>query len=169
MSIKIAVIGAGSIGFTRTLLQDVLTVPELEDTEFSFIDINEQNLGMIVQLAERDIKANNKPAKISATTDRRKGLEGADYVLNLTRIGGIDAFRLDVEIPLKYGVDQCIGDTLCAGGIMYGQRNIPQILDFCQDIRKVANEDVLFLNYANPNYTPSGRRTGGTTSDVFAM
>ena len=62
MSIKIAVIGAGSIGFTRQLLQDVLTVPELEDTEFSFIDINEQNLGMMVQLAERDIKANNKQA-----------------------------------------------------------------------------------------------------------
>ncbi|MCP4283014.1 MAG: hypothetical protein GY792_00960 [Gammaproteobacteria bacterium] len=72
---------------------------------------------MMMQLAECDIRANNKPAKISATTDRRKGLEGADYVLNLTRIGGIDAFRLDVEIPLKYGVDQCIGNTLCAGGI----------------------------------------------------
>ncbi len=151
MSIKIAVIGAGSIGFTRKLLQDVLTVPELENTEFNFIDINEQNLNMILQLAERDIKANNKPAKIAATTDRRKGLEDADYVLNLTRIGGIEGFQTDIEIPLKYGIDQCVGDTLCAGGIMYGQRNIPQILAFCKDIREVAKEDALFLNYANPN------------------
>ena len=67
MSIKVAVIGAGSILFTRKLMGDILTVPELEDTAFSFIDINQQNLDMVRQLAERDIKANKKPAKISAT------------------------------------------------------------------------------------------------------
>lgn len=151
MSMKIAVIGAGSILFTRKLVGDILTVPELEDTTFSFIDINEQSLEMVRQLAERDIKANKKPSKIIATLDRRKGLEGADYILNCSRIGGLEAFQLDIDIPLKYGVDQCVGDTICAGGIMYAQRNIPQILAFCQDIREVANEDALFLNYANPN------------------
>ena len=151
MSIKIAVIGAGSVEFTRKLVRDILCVPELADTAFSFIDINARNLDMITQLAERDIQANRKAARIMATTDRRKGLEGADYVLNLTRIGGLEAFQSDVDIPLKYGVDQCVGDTICAGGIMYGQRNIPQILDFCDDIREVAKENALFLNYANPN------------------
>lgn len=150
MSIKIAVIGAGSIGFTRTLMRDILAVPELADTEFSFHDISKTNLDMIVQLARRDIQANKLPAKISATTRRRKALEGAKYVLNVTRIGGLEAFKHDIDIPLKYGIDQCVGDTLCAGGIMYGQRNIPQILNFCQDIREVASPDVLFLNYANP-------------------
>lgn len=151
MSIKVAVIGAGSILFTRKLMGDILTVPELEDTAFSFIDINQQNLDMVRQLAERDIKANKKPAKISATLDRKKGLEGADYVINATRVGGLEAFQLDIDIPLKYGVDQCVGDTICAGGIMYGQRNIPQTLNFCDDMLEVANENVLLLNYANPN------------------
>ena len=151
MSIKIAVIGAGSIGFTRKLLQDILTVPELEDTVFGFADISEQNLDMITQLAERDIKANRKPAKVIATTERREAIEGADYVLNVSRIGGLSAFQLDVDIPLKYGVDQCVGDTICAGGIMYGQRNIPQILAFCKEIREVASAGPLFFNYANPN------------------
>ncbi|MFN2350374.1 MAG: alpha-glucosidase/alpha-galactosidase, partial [Kiritimatiellia bacterium] len=42
-------------------------------------------------------------------------------------------------------------DTLCAGGIMYGQRNIPQILAFCKDIREVARPGAWLLNYANPN------------------
>jgi alpha-galactosidase len=107
MSIKVAVIGAGSVEFTWKLVRDILCVPELEDTVFSFIDINDRNLSMITQLAERDIQANHTPATIFATTDRRKGLEGADYVLNLTRIGGLEAFTLDVDIPLKYGVDQC--------------------------------------------------------------
>ncbi len=106
---------------------------------------------MITQLVEREIQFNRKPAAIMATTDRCKGLEGAEYVFNVTRIGGLEAFRLDIDIPLKYGVDQCVGDTICAGGIMYGQRNISQILDFCDDMRAVAEDNVLFLNYANPN------------------
>ena len=73
---------------------------------------------MIAQLAKRDIEANGLPAKLSTSTQRRRALDGADYVLNTTRIGGLDAFALDVDIPLKYGVDQCVGDTLCAGGII---------------------------------------------------
>ena len=135
MPVKVAVIGAGSIGFTRKLMGDILSVPELQDTRFAFTDINKRNLDMISQLARRDIEANGLPAELTATTNRRKALEGADYVLNVTRIGGLDAFQLDIDIPLKYGVDQCVGDTLCAGGIMYGQRNIPVILEFCDDIR----------------------------------
>ena len=150
MSMKIAVIGAGSIGFTRRLMRDILSVPELGDTEFAFHDINAGNLDMVAQLARRDIDHNQLPATLTTTLDRREALAGARYVLNLTRIGGLEAFRSDIDIPLRYGVDQCVGDTLCAGGIMYAQRNIPQILAFCRDIREVAEPDALFLNYANP-------------------
>ena len=150
MPIKIAVIGAGSIGFTRRLMRDILSVPELQDTEFAFHDINERNLDMIARLARRDIEGNQLPAKLTTSPDRRKALKGAKYILNVTRIGGLEAFQTDIDIPLKFGVDQCVGDTLSAGGIMYGQRNIPQILAFCRDISEVAAENALFLNYANP-------------------
>ncbi len=150
MIIKIAMIGAGSIGFTRRLMQDILTVPELRDTEFAFTDIDRQNLDMVAQLARRDIKANGLPAKITATTNRRRALEGADYVFCLVRVGGLEAFQTDIDIPLKYGVDQCVGDTICAGGIMYGQRGIPVLLDFCKDIREVAAPGCVFMNYSNP-------------------
>lgn len=150
MAIKVTMIGAGSIGFTRRLMGDILTVPELADTEFAFTDINKSNLDMVYQLAKRDIEANHKPAKLTATLDRRKALEGADYVFSVVRVGGIEAFQHDVDIPLKYGIDQCVGDTLCAGGIMYAQRGIPALLDFCKDIREVASKDVVFMNYANP-------------------
>ncbi len=151
MSLNVAVIGAGSIGFTRGLMRDILSVPELRDTRFTFTDVNKHNLDMITQLARRDIKGNGLPAKVIPLLNRRKALEGADFVINTTRIGGLEAFTQDVDIPLKYGIDQCIGDTLCAGGIMYGQRNIPQILAFCHDIREVAAPECMLLNYANPN------------------
>lgn len=150
MSIKVAFIGAGSIGFTRNLMRDILSVPELADTRISFTDINKRNLDMITQLAVRDIEHNKLPATITSTTNRRKALEGADYIINCTRIGGLEAFKLDIDIPLKYGIDQCVGDTLCAGGIMYAQRNIPQILAFCRDIEEVSKPNALYLSYANP-------------------
>ncbi|MCC6165762.1 MAG: alpha-glucosidase/alpha-galactosidase [Caldilineaceae bacterium] len=150
MSLRIAMIGAGSIGFTRKLMHDILAVPELADTTFAFMDISERNLAMVQQLCERDIRANNLPAQIVATTDQREAIRDADYVICTIRQGGLEAFQTDIDIPLKYGVDQCVGDTLCAGGIMYGQRTIPALLDICRDIREVAKPDALFLNYSNP-------------------
>jgi len=150
MAIKIAMIGAGSIGFTRRLLQDVLTVPELADTQFALTDISEHNLDMVTQLCRRDIEANSLPATVEATVDRRAAIADADYIICMIRQGGLEAFATDIDIPLKYGVDQCVGDTLCAGGLMYAQRTIPALLDFCKDIREVAKPDALFLNYSNP-------------------
>lgn len=151
MSLKVTIIGAGSIGFTRGLVRDILCVPEFRGIEFAFTDINERNLDMVFQLCERDISAAGLPAKITATMNRREALAGAQYVFSVVRVGGLEAFQTDIDIPLKYGVDQCVGDTLCAGGIMYGQRNIPVILDFCKDIREVAASGCRFFNYANPN------------------
>jgi alpha-galactosidase len=150
MSIKIAMIGAGSIGFTRRLMRDMLTVPELQDTTFAFMDINARNLDMVTQLCQKDIDSSGVPAKIVPTLDRRAAIAGSDYVISTIRQGGLEAFQTDIDIPLKYGVDQCVGDTLCAGGIMYGQRTMIELLDFCKDMRAVAKPDVVFLNYSNP-------------------
>jgi alpha-galactosidase len=150
MAIKVAMIGAGSVGFTRRLMRDILSVPELQDTHFALMDISQRNLDMVAQLCQRDIQANGLSAVISATTNRREALTDADYVVCMIRQGGLEAFALDVNIPLKYGVDQCVGDTICAGGLMYAQRTIPELLSLCADIRAVAKPDVLFLNYSNP-------------------
>lgn len=150
MSLKIAMIGAGSIGFTRRLMHDILAVPEFANTTFTFMDIDARNLDMVTQLCMRDIKANQLPAKIISMTDRRKALKDADYVICMIRQGRLEAFQLDIDIPLKYGVDQCVGDTICAGGIMYGQRTMIELLDICKDIREVAKPEVLFINYSNP-------------------
>ena len=150
MSFKVAFIGAGSIGFTRGLLADLLTVPEFHDIQVSFMDINPDNLRMVTQLCQRDIDENGLNIKIHATLDRQEAFKDAKYVINCVRIGMLEAFATDVEIPLKYGVDQCVGDTLCIGGIMYGQRGVNAILDFCKDIREVAAPGCILLNYSNP-------------------
>jgi len=134
VSIKIAMIGAGSIGFTRKLMTDILA----------------ENLDMVSQLAQRDIEANHLPATVTTHMDQLESIADADYVISTIRMGGLDAFQLDIDIPLQYGIDQCVGDTICAGGIMYAQRTIPALLDICYDIVDAAKPEALFLNYSNP-------------------
>ncbi|MCL2703325.1 MAG: alpha-glucosidase/alpha-galactosidase [Defluviitaleaceae bacterium] len=151
MSFKIAVIGAGSLVFTRNLFTDIMSVPEFRDIEIAFTDINGGNLEKVTGLCQRDLEANGIRTRIQSTADRREAFRGARYIVNLVRVGGLEGFETDIEIPLKYGIDQCVGDTLCTGGIMYGQRVIASMLDFCKDIREVAEPGAIMLNYSNPN------------------
>ncbi|MDZ4313053.1 MAG: alpha-glucosidase/alpha-galactosidase [Cypionkella sp.] len=150
MTFKIAIIGAGSVGFTKKLCSDILKVPEFAGIEIALTDINAHNLEMVEQIISRIVKVNNLPTRVTATTDRREALKDARYIMNVVRIGGLEAFADDIRIPLKYGVDQCVGDTICAGGIMYAQRGIVAMLEFCKDIREVSEPGALLLNYANP-------------------
>ncbi len=150
MKFKIAFIGAGSIGFTRGLLADLMGVSEFKELDITFMDISQQNLSMSVELCQRDLDSNQIPIKIKSTTSQREAVTNARYVFLMARFGGIEAFQTDIDIPLKYGVDQCVGDTLCAGGLMYAQRGIHAMLNLCQDIREVAEPKVLLLNYSNP-------------------
>jgi len=160
--LKIAVIGAGSVTFTRRLVKDLLAVPEFADTEFRFMDINPRNLEMATNLCRKIIRDNGLAATVQPTLNRREAIQGVDYVLSVVRVGGLEAFAHDIEIPLKYGVDQCVGDTLGPGGVFYALRTIPVLLDIAEDMRAVAPQ-ALLLNYSNPMAmnTWALRRAGG--------
>lgn len=147
--VKVAMLGAGSLGFTEKLVADILSVPELQDTEFWLMDIDQRNLDLTTKLCLNLVDTNGLPAKVHATTDRRAALRGADYVISMMRVGGLDAMAYDVEIPLKYGVAQCVADTLGPGGIFYALRTIPVLLEIAADMRELAPK-ALMLSYANP-------------------
>ncbi|WP_028065224.1 alpha-glucosidase/alpha-galactosidase [Solirubrobacter soli] len=148
---KIAFIGAGSAVFTRNLVGDVLSLPALRDTaEFALMDIDAERLDTADLITRRLIDAHGARATVSATTDRRSALDGADYVVTSFQIGGYKPSTVvDFEVPKRYGLRQTIADTLGVGGIMRGLRTIPVLLDVCRDLEELS-PDALLLNYVNP-------------------
>jgi alpha-galactosidase len=100
--------------------------------------------------ARRMLADNGLPGKVWATTDRREAIRDADFVVSMIQIGGVDAFEQDYRIPLKYGVDQCIADSLGPGGIFRGLRTIPVLVDMAHDIAELAKPGAILLQYANP-------------------
>lgn len=146
---KVAMIGAGSTVFAYRLTCDILSFPELEASTIALMDVNEQNLAMSSQLLGKLIAQEKLPATLQTTTDRRAALDGADYVITMFRVGGMPAIKPDIEIPRRYGVDQAVGDTLGPGGVLYGLRHIPVVLDLCREMAELCPH-ALLLNYANP-------------------
>jgi alpha-galactosidase len=149
MSKKIAFIGAGSFGFTRGLVRDILTFPAMSDAEIALMDINQERLDFITKAVKRIVEAGKYPAKVTSTLDRKQALDGADGVLCTILQGGPEVFRSDIEIPKKYGVDTNVGDTRGPSGIFRFLRTAPPLLDIAKDIATYAPR-AIFLNYTNP-------------------
>ena len=144
---KISLIGAGSVVFARRLLQDIMCVPELSDSTVSLMDTDPERLELMGKFARKLAIDTGTNMTIEVTGDRREALAGSNYVLTTIRVG--DSFERDIAIPLKYGVDQSVGDTVGPGGVFKALRTAPVLLDICDDIEDVA-PDATLLNYTNP-------------------
>ena len=146
---RIAFVGAGSVVFTRQLLHDILSFPELADVAIALHDIDPERLAVAEALAHRTAAAHGASPSITASIDRRSVLAGADVVVNMVAVGGHRATVTDFEIPASAGVRQTIGDTLGVGGIFRALRTFPLLDALAADIAEVC-PDAWFLNYTNP-------------------
>ena len=146
---RIAFIGAGSVGFTRTLVKDLLTFPALKGSTLALMDIDDDRLDVARRSVQRIVDEGNYPARVVATKSRKTALKGADAVLCTILAGSVEVWRHDIEIPKKFGVDICIGDTRGPSGVFRALRTIPTMLDICRDIERYC-PDAILLNYTNP-------------------
>jgi len=146
---KVAMMGAGSLVFCKTLMNDFLATPALAGSEYCLMALTHRRLDTMHAFVERMVTDNGVNATVTMTTDRREALKDADYVVVMIQVGGVDAFRIDYEVPMKYGVDQCIGDTLGPGGVFRAARHIWALIEIAEDVRRLC-PDALLLNYANP-------------------
>jgi alpha-galactosidase len=147
---KISFIGAGSTVFAKNLLGDILSYPELAESEISLFDVDPQRLETSEVVARKVADTLGAAARIEATTDRERSLDGADYAICMIQVAGYEPGTVtDFEIPKRYGLRQTIADTLGIGGIMRGLRSIPVMLEMVRDMERLC-PDVNFLNYVNP-------------------
>jgi alpha-galactosidase len=150
MPVKIAMIGAGSVVFCKTLMSDIMATPALQGAEFALMSPTESKLRRMEAFGKRMLADNGLPGSVWATTDRQEAIRDADFVVVMIQVGGFHAYGVDYEIPLRYGVDQCIGDTLGPGGVFRGQRHIPVLVDIAKDMEALAKPGAILLQYANP-------------------
>ena len=146
---KVTFIGAGSAVFARQLMTDILSIDGLDSGTFALVDIDPTRLDLAKRIADRLVELTKKKWKVEASTDRRDVLPGTDYVINSIEVAGLKNVRFDYDIPLKYGVDQCIGDTIGPGGIFKALRTGPAWLDIVADVERLA-PNARILNYTNP-------------------
>ena len=147
--VKVAILGAGSTVFARQLMTDLLCTPGLERGAFALVDIDGERLELAHHLGEKLVASSGRDWGVQATTDRLEILSGCDYVINTIEVAGLRNVRADYEIPLKYGVDQCIGDTIGPGGIFKMLRTGPAWLEILRDLERHCPQAVV-MNYTNP-------------------
>ena len=147
--VKIAMVGAGSVEFCKKLVNDILFFESLKDAHIALMDIDAGRLKTTQEVMENMREQHNLACTFSATTDRREALKDADFAVSMIMAGGLEAYEADIFIPLRYGVDQCVGDTINPGGIFRGLRHVPALVEIMRDVEEVC-PDVLFMNYANP-------------------
>ena len=146
---KLVLIGAGSTVFTQRLIADIILAEETNKWELALVDIDPVTLDAVDKLVAKMLHAKNADIPVTATTDRRTVLDGADYVVTTIAVGGRMGWQRDIEIPRTYGIFQPVGDTALPGGISRAMRMIPQMIAIARDIAELC-PDAIFFNYSNP-------------------
>src|SRR5437899_6849155 len=164
----ITILGAGSAMFARQLMTDILQIEGLDEGCFALVDIDPNRLELAHQLAERLITQSGKRWSVRASTERRDLLAGSDFIINSIEVAGLANVRHDFDIPMKYGIDQCIGDTIGPGGIFKALRTGPAWLDILHDAEQLCH-GALVLNYTNPMSILTLAALRGTTMQTVGL
>jgi len=146
---KICIIGAGSNEFAAELTRDILATPALTQGTFALVDIDAERLELAHRMVERLIEQTGREWTVVASTERKEVIAGSDYLINAIEVAGLANVRHDYDIPMKYGVDQCIGDTIGPGGLFKALRTLPAWIEILKDAERLA-PGCQVMNYTNP-------------------
>ncbi len=165
--LKVSIIGAGS-EFTQNIVVDILTIKGLDEGIIALVDLDAERLDIAHQLVDKIIEKIGKKWSVIGSTDRKKVIADSDFVINQIEVAGLHTVQLEYEIPLKYGVKQCIGDTLGPGGLFKTLRTLPAWLAIVKDIEELA-PNATILNYTNPMSAVTLATTKVTTIPVVGL
>lgn len=159
---KIALIGGGSYGWMPIIISDMVMTPELGDSEVVLMDIDPEPLKLTGPLAQMYAQKAGSKLRFRTTTSYEDAMCDADYVVVTISTGGLDAMRVDLEVPEKYGIYQTVGDTVGPGGWSRCLRNVPVFLELARKMERYCPK-AWMLNCSNP-LTPLTRVVNRETS-----
>jgi alpha-galactosidase len=167
---KVAIIGAGSVEFTRNIVADVCSYDELHGSlVIALHDIDPERLTYAERAARQIVAHAGAGYVVESHADRRAAFDGADYLINEIQVGGYQATLADFEVPKKYGLRQTIADTIGIGGIFRGLRTIPVMVEMADEMAEVCPGGLL-LNYTNPMaMVPWGIYAGSRFANVVGV
>ena len=166
--VKVAILGAGAISAPKQFISDLLSFPDMDGITISLMDIDQDRLERITEIAAILREDADIDATIEPTMDRVEALTAADYVINVIHVGGREPFEHEIRIPEAYGVKQAIGDTLGPGGVFRALRTIPILLDIAHDMERLCPEAPL-LNYTNPMAINCWAIDEATDIDIYGL
>ncbi|MCJ7841552.1 alpha-galactosidase [Lederbergia sp. NSJ-179] len=165
--IKISIIGAGS-AFTQEIIVDILTIDGIDEGIIALVDIDAERLEIAHKLVEMIVEKTGKKWTVESSTNRREVIVNSDFVINQIEVAGLSTVKMEYEIPLKYGVKQCIGDTLGPGGLFKTLRTLPAWLEIVEDIEELS-PNATILNYTNPMSAVTLATTKVTSIPVIGL
>ncbi|HLG77596.1 MAG TPA: hypothetical protein VKX46_14355, partial [Ktedonobacteraceae bacterium] len=164
--LKIAYIGGGSTRAAGTMASFVEQGENFAGSEIVLIDLDEERLHTVKSISEKMARAKGLDLRVTATTNRRAGLEDCDAVLTSYRPGGFEARHLDERIPLTYDI---IGqETQGPGGFFMALRTINVMKGIIADMEAVCPDAKLF-NYTNPVNIVSEAVTHHTSIEAYSF
>jgi alpha-galactosidase len=166
--VKVTLIGAGSAVFARQIVTDVLAIDGLDGGTFALVDIDADRLKLAHDISEKLVEATGKDWTVESSTERNDVLAGTDFLVNSIEVAGLENVRHDYEIPLRYGVDQCIGDTIGPGGIFKALRTGPAWLEILRDAEREC-PGAMVMNYTNPMSLLTLAAIRATSMDVVGL
>lgn len=166
--VKVTLIGAGSAVFARQIVTDVLAIDGLDGGTFALVDIDADRLELAHDISEKLVGATGKDWTVESSTERNDVLAGTDFLVNSIEVAGLENVRHDYEIPLRYGVDQCIGDTIGPGGIFKALRTGPAWLEILRDA-ECECPGAMVMNYTNPMSLLTLAAIRATSMDVVGL
>jgi alpha-galactosidase len=146
---RIVIVGAGGWVFPMELTRDILSFPALGSSTLVLYDIDPAGAERTGVSARELIALGDLDARAEIPPTLDEALRGADFVITVFQVGGVEAYAFDIEIPRAYGIDQTVGDTLGPGGIFRGLRSVEALREVAEAMLRIC-PDALLLNYANP-------------------
>ncbi|OPZ16965.1 MAG: Alpha-galactosidase [candidate division BRC1 bacterium ADurb.BinA364] len=146
---RIAIIGAGSVTFAKTIVNDILFCDPFKNAEIRLMDIDSDRLDMATKTMETVAKIRGAQCRFVSTLDRVQAIDGADFVVTMIQVGGDAATNVDFDVCRKHGLKLAIGDSMGIPGVARALRNAPVMLDLCHEMERHCPKAIL-LNYTNP-------------------